>query len=297
VYTCSNLFGPVTVTALSLPPGESYFSLIDVPLLPVTLNTVGDSLAFKIVYAGPDQLIHKSYVEMKTTDISTPSQKIPVYKDFPRSSAGPVVCAGDTAYGSPQWGRTVDYRLKIVNNGSSIMAPAIGGTVRSLDTAATIVSGNPFVVGDILPGEVRFSTKLAIAFSRWCTGERVISFELALLSNGVEYWRDTMTIRVANPDGIVGDGQELPSAFALDQNHPNPFNPTTVIGYRLPVAGNVNLAVYDMLGREVAVLVDEMKMPGSHEVKFDTIGLSSGVYFYRLRAGDFVETKRLVLLR
>jgi CubicO group peptidase (beta-lactamase class C family) len=297
VYTCSNLFGPVTVTSLSLPPGESYFSLIEVPSLPVTLNTVGDSLAFRIVYAGPDRLIHKSYVEIKTTDVATPVQKVPIYKDFPRSSAGPVVCAGDTAVGVPQWGRTVDYRLKVANIGSSIMAPAIGGTIRSLDTAATIVSGNPFVVGDILPGEVRFSTKLAIAFSRWCTGERDISFELAFLSNDIEYWRDTMTIRVVNPEGIDRDGQELPSAFALDQNYPNPFNPTTVISYRLPVAGNVKLSVYDMLGCEVAVLVNETKMPGSHEVKFDAIGLSSGVYFYRLRAGDFTETKRFVLLR
>jgi CubicO group peptidase (beta-lactamase class C family) len=297
VYTCSNLFGPVTVSSLSLPPGESYFSLIDVPSLPVTLNTVGDSLVFRIVYAGPDRMIHKSYVEMKTNDVSTSSQTIPVYKDFPRSSAGPVVCTGDTAYGVPQWGRTVDYRLKVANNGASIMAPAIGGTIRSLDTAATIVSGNPFVVGDILPGEVRLSTKLAMAFSRWCTGERVIAFDLALTSNGIEYWRDTITIRVTNPDGIAGDGQELPSAFALDQNYPNPFNPTTVIRYRLLVACNMKLAVYDMLGCEVAVLVNETKMPGNHEVQFNPTGLSSGVYFYRMSAGGFLETKRLVLLR
>jgi hypothetical protein len=95
----------------------------------------------------------------------------------------------------------------------------------------------------------------------------------------------------------VTAGRNTPEQYALEQNYPNPFNPTTVISYQLPVAGGVKLAVYDVLGCEVAVLVNETEMPGSHEVKFDAIGLSSGVYFYRLKAGDFVETKRLLLLR
>ena len=92
--------------------------------------------------------------------------------------------------------------------------------------------------------------------------------------------------------------QELaPTSYELSQNFPNPFNPTTVIRYQLPVAGNVQLVIYDLLGREVAVLVNEKKEPGSYEVKFDGSGLSSGVYFYRIQAGDFVQTRRLLLLK
>ena len=85
--------------------------------------------------------------------------------------------------------------------------------------------------------------------------------------------------------------------FALHQNYPNPFNPSTTITYVLPKSSAVRLTIYDVLGREVSVLVDERRNAGVHEVKFDASGLSSGVYFYRLRAGDFVETKTLLLVR
>jgi hypothetical protein len=89
----------------------------------------------------------------------------------------------------------------------------------------------------------------------------------------------------------------LPTAFSLDQNFPNPFNPTTVIGYQLSMASRVRLVVYDLLGREVKILVDERKGAGSHLVRFDAIGLASGVYFYRLTAGGSVLTRKLLLLR
>lgn len=89
--------------------------------------------------------------------------------------------------------------------------------------------------------------------------------------------------------------------FFLNQNYPNPFNPATVIGYQLPVAVDVTLKVYDVLGREVAALVDEFKVAGYHEVEFQSaIGnkqYASGIYYYRLRAGDYVQTKKMLLLR
>jgi hypothetical protein len=90
---------------------------------------------------------------------------------------------------------------------------------------------------------------------------------------------------------------ELPVAYLLEQNYPNPFNPSTTINYELPKSSEVRLIVCDILGREVSVLVDERKDTGVHEVKFDASGLSSGMYFYRLQAGDFVQTRKLLLLR
>lgn len=98
--------------------------------------------------------------------------------------------------------------------------------------------------------------------------------------------------------------EELPIEFALGQNYPNPFNPSTSIGYTLAGNGHeaigtrwVKLVVYDMLGREVAVLVNERKAPGSYEVKFDASNLASGVYLYRLTAGQYVECRKMVLMR
>jgi hypothetical protein len=96
---------------------------------------------------------------------------------------------------------------------------------------------------------------------------------------------------------VEGSAAGLPAHFTLDQNYPNPFNPTTVVSFQLPVAGNVTLVVYDMVGREVSVLVDERKDAGVYEVRFDGSNLASGVYFYRLHAGNFVATKRLLLLK
>jgi len=92
-------------------------------------------------------------------------------------------------------------------------------------------------------------------------------------------------------------GGELPVQALLQQNYPNPFNPSTTIKYKLPKSSEVRLSVYDMLGREVSVLVNEKRNAGVHEVKFDGSNLASGVYFYRLQAGDFVQTRKLLLLR
>jgi hypothetical protein len=90
---------------------------------------------------------------------------------------------------------------------------------------------------------------------------------------------------------------DIPRVFALDQNYPNPFNPTTVIRYQLPVASHVELKVYDILGREVTTLVNEQKPAGYYTVQFNAAGLASGVYFYRMKAGDFLETRKLTLIR
>ena len=90
---------------------------------------------------------------------------------------------------------------------------------------------------------------------------------------------------------------EMPHEFNLRQNYPNPFNPSTTIKFELPRTSQVSLTVYDILGREVSVLVNEKRNAGVYEVKFDGSGLASGVYFYRLQAGDFTQAKRLMLLK
>jgi len=85
--------------------------------------------------------------------------------------------------------------------------------------------------------------------------------------------------------------------FELNQNYPNPFNPTTTIKYQIPELSFVTIKVFDVLGSEITTLVNEEKAIGSYEVEFDASRLSSGIYFYQLKSGDFVETKKMVLLR
>lgn len=91
--------------------------------------------------------------------------------------------------------------------------------------------------------------------------------------------------------------QASPERFALSQNYPNPFNPTTVIGYELPVTSKISLKVYDLLGKEVATVFEGIRPPGKYEAQFSGEKFASGVYFYRLVTGMFVQTKKLILIK
>ena len=95
----------------------------------------------------------------------------------------------------------------------------------------------------------------------------------------------------------VQTGPRAPETFKLYQNYPNPFNPTTVIKFEVRGSGLVSLKVYNVLGQLVKTLVDKVESPGSHAVTFDAAGLASGVYFYRLAAGSYVMTKKMLLLK
>jgi hypothetical protein len=91
--------------------------------------------------------------------------------------------------------------------------------------------------------------------------------------------------------------QSLPKHFTLEQNYPNPFNPETAIRYELPVTSSVKLIIYDLLGREVEMLVNEHKSAGIHSTTWNASRMASGVYFCRLAAGRFIQTRRMLLLR
>jgi hypothetical protein len=103
-----------------------------------------------------------------------------------------------------------------------------------------------------------------------------------------------LSVTVSPATSVAG---ETPASFSLDQNYPNPFNPSTAIGYTLARPGRVALDVYDLSGNRVATLVDREQDAGSYRVTFDGSGLASGVYLYRLSAGDFTAVRKFVLLK
>ncbi len=129
------------------------------------------------------------------------------------------------------------------------------------------------------------------------------------LSGGYKGLNDTFQKRTAKVYKITGipllpktihnqDQIEIvPAEFSLKQNFPNPFNPITTISFSIPQSQNVELKVFDILGNEITILLNEYKQAGEHKVEFDGGDISSGIYFYQLKAGDFIQTKRLVLLR
>jgi hypothetical protein len=97
--------------------------------------------------------------------------------------------------------------------------------------------------------------------------------------------------------GIQTISSEIPGGFSLSQNYPNPFNPSTKVRFSIPKSSNVKLAVYDMLGREAALLVNEQLSPGSYEYDFNASELTSGTYFYRLQSEEFSEIKKMILVK
>ena len=108
---------------------------------------------------------------------------------------------------------------------------------------------------------------------------------------------DSILVTVTPATGLEENLQAVPQTYALEQNYPNPFNPLTHIKYALPHAGNVTLTVFDILGRKVATLVDARQEAGYHVVRFDAAQFSSGVYFYQIQAGKFVQIKKMILLK
>ena len=127
---------------------------------------------------------------------------------------------------------------------------------------------------------------------------------------GFDFKTRIAAFRLSSAGGHLADGgaaninaadqliaSDVPTEFAVEQNYPNPFNPTTMINFAVPEAGHVSVKVYNMLGQEVATLVNEVRDAGNHTVTFDAAGLTNGVYLYVMESGSFSETRRMTLLK
>ena len=108
------------------------------------------------------------------------------------------------------------------------------------------------------------------------------------------------TIFAFDPEGgtfVEEDTPQLPSSISLSQNYPNPFNGSTIIGYSLRANSNVTIEIFDILGRRIAALDQGRQEAGNHKVIWDSNELASGVYYYRIKAGDVSETRKMLLLK
>lgn len=115
--------------------------------------------------------------------------------------------------------------------------------------------------------------------------------------SGIEYTPVSNVTSIERSGTSSTEIENLPVAFNLEQNYPNPFNPTTTIRFTVPEISEVRVSVYDVLGRQVAQLVNQEMAPGVHDVSFDASRLSSGMYIYRLEAGSFVQTRKMMLIK
>ena len=121
----------------------------------------------------------------------------------------------------------------------------------------------------------------------------VLDLNFEIMSGGWTYWKDTVSQVVTGVDDI----KQAPLSYDLSQNYPNPFNPSTTIKYSVPRTAFVSLKVYDVLGREVAALVNEEKSAGNYEVKWNAENFASGIYLYKIQTGSFTQTKKMIYLK
>ena len=123
------------------------------------------------------------------------------------------------------------------------------------------------------------------------------AFGTSTEKNSSEWSIYTLVKYFQNPDAVQELSQNIPTKFSLSQNFPNPFNPKTVIRYSLSSNSEVALKVYDILGREISTLVNENKQAGNYITEWNGEQFPSGIYFYKLQAGNFSETRKFVLLK
>jgi len=141
----------------------------------------------------------------------------------------------------------------------------------------------------VAPDSVASDTIYSVGNS--CNGDSI--------PTNLDQWNhaENFVVNVVDEPVFVQNDEKLPVRFVLNQNYPNPFNPSTKISFIITESSFTSLNIYDVLGNEVATLVNEEKPAGSYDVEFDANGLTSGIYFYKLVAGNFIETKKMVLLR
>jgi hypothetical protein len=153
-----------------------------------------------------------------------------------------------------------------------------------------------------------FNNCIKIEQSNINTKDSIVRVEYLYYAKGIGLVKDVVAIDHNGPRtselttfATTGMGyfavNQTPEKFSLSQNYPNPFNPSTIISYQVASLGMVSLKVYDLLGREVAMLVNEVISAGNYTATFNAVNMPSGVYFYRLQVGSFTETKRLMLLK
>jgi CubicO group peptidase (beta-lactamase class C family) len=254
----------------------------------------GDSLSNDEIFGNiiPPQLGENFYsLAVSTIDVQTGKYlNTPEINSF--TTAGPITID------------SISYRKGLLNY--HYVRPFVHnlGTTKTIPNAGLRIICNDPWIASLATGSVTMpdiAPNSSVGLSSWITISVIDSifpgyfnFKFEVSSNGIAYWSDSMTVNLLTE---VDEEIVIPSVFRLEQNYPNPFNPLTTINFSISSSEFVTLKVYDVLGNEVATLVNEGKTAGRYEIQFNAAELSSGVYLYKLQAGNFTETKKLILLK
>ena len=174
----------------------------------------------------------------------------------------------------------------------------VGNSVVKQGRAVVAIWGDDEMTKDVIEGAQEGENLSITAWSQVDQKEKPLTYSSLIdalsgkrIEGSMKFRTDAVWIAEAATEKLI------PSVFFLDQNYPNPFNPTTTIKYGLPRDVKVTIEIYNLLGQKVVTLVDADQKAGYYDVKFEAMRFASGVYFYRISAGDFRQTKKLLLLR
>jgi hypothetical protein len=211
--------------------------------------------------------------------------------------------------------------VKISSSGSLQWLASYNGAANNYDQAYALMldnSGNVYISGlttlnssttDILTA--RFSPSGALHWSKtYDNGLNEDDYSFCMTLDGFNNvitsgfvlrsaagFNDIATIKYSQVVGVTPVSSEVPGSYSLSQNYPNPFNPSTNIKFDVPQASHIKISVYDIQGKETAILVNETLNPGSYNIDFDASGLPSGVYIYKLTAVNYTDTKKMILIK
>jgi len=207
------------------------------------------------------------------------------------TTIGPVAVDGYTLI--TRVGSRFYYKISLRNNGSVQAAENVSAQFSTQDPYVIGILNGYQSFGNIAAGQTAISSSnLGINTSNMPAGH-IVQFDVDIYSNGNFYWSDSGDVLV----GIETVSQQVPESYSLGQNYPNPFNPSTTIAFSIPQTEFVTLKVYNTVGEEVASLVSKQLPAGTYQSSWNAEGFASGVYYYRLEAGKFMQIKKLLLLK
>ncbi len=207
------------------------------------------------------------------------------------------ITSGDTI---PNPGNGLNFQFTLKNEGMVSSALNVSSKFVLLDTfSSTINPQNIMYYGDIQPNETMLGDKNQfISIKANSPANTYTRFRLDIFSDERLFWSDTFSVFIQqDPAALTADAGTIISSFALYQNYPNPFNPQTQITFTLPKTDKVILEVYNTLGQKIESLLNRKMPAGSHEVQFKPQNLPSGIYFYRITAGEYQQVRKMVFLK
>ncbi len=208
--------------------------------------------------------------------------------NFKFTTAGPVVLNSITYKKQPTY---YTFKPYLKNAGKILQINNLTFKVSSNDAWVKSISPAKIISSNLTPGQIKDSPPFNVWYDP-ATFPKYFNLKFTISSNGYVYWTDSVKALIT---GIENDLQQ--NTFNLEQNYPNPFNSVTTITWQLAHSGRATLKVFDIVGKTVATLVDGQRPQGKYKTQFNAATLPKGVYFYQLKAGEFSQTRKMILLK